>query len=113
MDEHPDPTRILQTGFVSLTALLSYLDQHGGNATVMVSLKAPSEARVPSVDETKRLASELIARAERATGSHVARSNIFPHFGRFVIDGPANVIRHVASQPEVSSAEPNQLRTIC
>jgi hypothetical protein len=97
-------------GFGSLAELLTHLDEHGGNAAVVVALKAPAGRSVPSGPETERIASDLIARAEKATGSRVAGSNVFSRLGRFVLDGSADVIRHVSSQPEVEEVTPNEYR---
>jgi hypothetical protein len=99
-------------GFTSLSELLSHLDRQGGTAAVVVALKPPPCQSVPSAAETERLATELIARAERATGLRVARSNVFRRFGRFVFDGPAELIRYVAAQPEVAETTPNEFRDL-
>jgi hypothetical protein len=37
----------------------------------------------------------------------VARSNVFR---RFAFDAPAEIIRHVAAQPEVTETTPNEFR---
>jgi hypothetical protein len=104
-----EPKENQSVGYASLSELLSHLDRYGGNAAVVVALKPPPGQSVPSVAETERLAKELIARAERATGLQIARSNVFRRFGRFVFDGPAQIIRHVAAQPEVAEATPNEV----
>ena len=105
-----DPEKKKEGGFGSLSELLSHLETQGGNAEVVVALKAPEGRIVPSSDETQRIASELINRAEKETGSQVARSHVFSRLGRFVIDGPAQVIRYVSSQPEVEEVTPNESR---
>jgi hypothetical protein len=97
-------------GFGSLSELLSHLDEHGGNAAVVVTLKPPPGQIVPSPNETGRLSRELIERAEQATGLRVGKSNVFQRLGRFVLDAPAGVIRHIAQQPEVTETTPNELR---
>ena len=97
-------------GFGNLSELLSHLDEHGGNAAVVVTLKPPPGQIVPSPNETERLCGELIDRAEQATGLRVGRRNVFKRLGRFVLDAPAGVIRHIAQQPEVTETTPNELR---
>ena len=97
-------------GFGSLSELLSHLDEHGGHAAVVVTLKPPPGQIVPAANETERLAKELIERAEKATGLRVEKSNVFQRLGRFVFDAPAGVIRHIAQQPEVTETTPNELR---
>jgi hypothetical protein len=97
-------------GFAHLSELLTHLDRNGGNATVVVALKPPEGRSVASADETERLAKELIGRAEKATGRHVASTNVFRRFGRFVIDAPAEIIRHVVTEPEVQEVTPNEIR---
>ena len=98
------------SGFASLSELLSYLDDHGGNAAVIVALKPPPGKIVPATSETKRIATELIVRAEKATGLRVAGSNVFQYLGRFVLNAPSEIIRHIAVQPEVTETTPNKLR---
>ena len=105
-----DPEDKKEGGFGSLPELLSYLETQGGNAEVVVALKAPEGRIVPSSDETERIASELINRAEKATGSQVARSHVFARLGRFAMDGPAQIIRYLSSQPEVEEVTPNESR---
>jgi hypothetical protein len=105
-----EPEENRSAGFANLSELLSHLDHHGGTAAVVVALKPPPGQIVPSAAETERLATELIARAERATGLQVARSNVFRRFGRFVVDAPAQIIRQVAAQPEVAETTPNEVR---
>jgi len=107
-----DPEKKEEGGFASLPELLSHLERQGGNAEVIVALKAPEGLIVPSSDETKRIASELINRAEKETGSQVARSHVFSHLGRFAMDGPAQVIRYISSQPEVEEVTPNEFRDL-
>jgi hypothetical protein len=105
-----DPEKDKGGGFASLSELLSHLETHGGNAAVVVALKAPKGQTVPSGAETERIAAELINRAEKETGTRVSGSNVFHRLGRFVLDGPAEVIRHVSSQPEVEEVTPNEYR---
>ena len=97
------------SGFATLSDLLSHLDAHGGNAAVVVALEPPKGQTVPSSFETERMASELMKRAEQETGLKVEASNVFPRLGRFVFKAPAELIRHVASQPEVAETTPNEL----
>ena len=110
MSNSNDPKKGKDEGFGSLAELLSYLEEHGGNAGVVVALKAPKVQNVPSRLETERIASDLIARAQNATGGRVAGSHVFERLGRFVLDGPAEVIRYVSSQPEVEEVTPNEYR---
>jgi hypothetical protein len=105
-----EPDKRAGEGFGSLSELLSHLDEHGGHASVVVALKPPPGQIVPSANETQRLAKELIDRAENATGLRVAKSNVFQRLGRFVVDAPPGVIRHIAQQPEVTETTPNEVR---
>jgi hypothetical protein len=97
-------------GFATLDDLLKHLDRVGGDAAVVVALRSSSAGELPSPNETQRLASQLIARAEDATGQRIARSNVFKRLGRFVIEAPAAAIRFVAAQPEVTETTPNKLQ---
>jgi hypothetical protein len=110
VDDRAQSRKESSGGFAHLSELLAYLDHKGGNAAVVVTLKPPGGRPVVSPEETERLAKELIGRAEKATGRHVASTNVFRRFGRFVIDAPAEIIRYVASQPEVQEVTPNEIR---
>jgi hypothetical protein len=99
-----------RSGFANLSELLNHLDAHGGNAAVVVALEPPKDQPAPSSSETKRLASELMTRAEEATGLKVEASNVFPNLGRFVLKAPAELIRNIAAQPEVADTTPNEIR---
>lgn len=97
-------------GYADLHELLKHLDRDGGTAGVIVVLKSPDANPVPPADETDRLAKKLISDAEEATGSHPGNSNVFRRFGRFVVEAPAEIIRYIAAQPEVSEVTPNERR---
>jgi hypothetical protein len=105
-----EPKSTEGSGFASLSELLNHLDVHGGNEAVVVALEPPKGQVVPSSSETERVASELMHRAEQATGLKVEASNVFPRLGRFVLRAPADLIRNIASQPEVAETTPNEIR---
>ncbi len=97
-------------GFATFDDQLKHLDRAGGDASVIVAVKSLPAGGLPSPNETEQLANELIARAEKATGQHIARSNIFKRLGRFAIEAPAAAIRFVSAQPEVTETTPNKLQ---
>jgi hypothetical protein len=97
-------------GYADLPELLKHLDSDGGTAAVVVALKAPGGRPVLPPEETELLAKKLISDAEKVTGSHPGNSNIFRRFGRFVVEAPAEIIRYIAAQPEVSEVTPNERR---
>jgi hypothetical protein len=96
------------SAFSNLSDVLKNLDRNGGTAAVVVALKAPTSRPVPPPEETERLAKKLISDAEKATGGHSGNANVFRRFGRFVLEAPAEIIRHIAAQPEVEDITPNQ-----
>lgn len=92
-----------------LERLLGELRDPEALAAIIVELKACGDESTPNPEETTRLAHEIIARAERHTGARVSDVRVFPHFGRFLVNGRADILRDVIAQPEVAGATPNEM----
>jgi hypothetical protein len=67
------------------------------------TLGLPAGSKSLSPNEVEELARRIVARAEQATGEHASAVQVYENLNTFSLDGPPELIRTIARQPEVVS----------
>jgi hypothetical protein len=98
----------LRGGNPELEAQLSRAERAGTPVQAVFVLRGPTPDRPLAPDEAEALAQEVVARAERETGQKSADLNVFRNLSSFVVEGPPELLRRVASDESVESAMPNR-----
>ena len=92
------------------TELLEQIENAGDGTVQAIIQLRPAEKpdSIPTSEETKELATSVLARVTAKVGHEPTRVNVLRNIATVVVEGDAGFLRSLIQQPEVISVMPNR-----